>query len=481
VPGTTFDLPGTLRSWERRGLVLFLVLVLAFGVLVEVRSAFLQRRMTDLGIYLRGAWAVRTGGDLYQVCDENDWHYNYPPLLAILLTPLADAPPGADRTGLLPFAVSVAIWYGFNVLCLLLGVHTLAVALESTSTNPEVRCQRPGCRRWWALRAWPVLICLPAIGSALSRGQVNLLLLALVCAMTAAALRGRRFQAGLYLAGAICLKVIPAFLLLYPLWRRDVRWLLGCALGLLVGLGVIPALVFGPAAALDSYRAFANVVLHPGLTEGGNSESRAKDLLELKGSDSQSLLAVIHNLSHLDRATRPANALPAVRLAHWIVGGLLTVWTLWAAGWQVRDGPTVVLFLGALCILMVLVSPICHLHYFCLALPLILGLTAAAWEPLRTQGETPPLGKGLALLFASNVVLSTLPRLPVFEVTRDLGLAAWAALLLWLAGVVVLRARTRCGTGLWLGRRFNRSLSRVVGPGGDECAARIGMARRAQI
>ena len=67
--------------------------LLAFGVLVEIRSAYMRRRMTDLNCYLRAAWAVRQGGaDLYHVFDDNGWHYNYPPLFAILLTPLADPP-----------------------------------------------------------------------------------------------------------------------------------------------------------------------------------------------------------------------------------------------------------------------------------------------------------------------------------------------------------------------------------------------------
>jgi len=43
---------------------------------------------------------------------------------------------------------------------------------------------------------------------------------------------GKSFQAGLWMAGPICLKVFPAFLLVYPFWRRDFRSLLPlCALG----------------------------------------------------------------------------------------------------------------------------------------------------------------------------------------------------------------------------------------------------------
>ena len=37
-----------------------------------MRSAFMQRRMTDLGVYLRAGWAVRSGADIYDVTDDND-------------------------------------------------------------------------------------------------------------------------------------------------------------------------------------------------------------------------------------------------------------------------------------------------------------------------------------------------------------------------------------------------------------------------
>ena len=83
-----------LRRLERWGLLALMVLFAGFGVATEVRSAFLRRPMTDLQVYLRAAWAARSGGDIYAITDDNGWHYHYPPLLAIALIPLADAPAG---------------------------------------------------------------------------------------------------------------------------------------------------------------------------------------------------------------------------------------------------------------------------------------------------------------------------------------------------------------------------------------------------
>jgi hypothetical protein len=84
------------------------------------------------------------------------------------------------------------------------------------------------------------------------RGQVNLLLLALLCGTAAATLRGRRFRAGLFLAGAICIKVIPAFLLLFPLWRRDGRCLLGCLFRLRILLLFLLHSAHTPRSRTDS-------------------------------------------------------------------------------------------------------------------------------------------------------------------------------------------------------------------------------------
>jgi hypothetical protein len=429
--------PPWLTAWEKRALLAFLGLVVAFGLLVELRSAFMERRMGDLVVFLRTAWAVRTGRDIYTITDHNGFHYHYPPLFAILLVPLADPPPWADHAGMLPYPVTVALWYVLNLVFVAAAVHLLACALEQRSPDPAVRSQPAGCRRWWALRLVPVLLCLPPIGHTLMRGQVNLLLLLLVCGTAAALLRGRSWQAGLWLAGAICLKVIPAYLLLYPLWRRDYRCLAGCALGLVLGLGLIPAAVLGPARTLAYYREWSQVLAAPGLGIGEDS-SRGKELLEANASDSQSFEEVFHNTLHPDRATRPQQRSFAAHVFHWLAGGLLTGLTLTAGRrrWRGRpaeaDGPETVLRFGALVQIMLLLSPVCHLHYFALSLPLVMGMLALAWERREV------LPRWVALVLAANVVASVLPHIPELFVLRDLGLAAYAAVLLWLAGWLLL-------------------------------------------
>jgi hypothetical protein len=421
------------NRWERLSLWLLLVVAVGFGVFVEIRSAGLKRRMGDAGVYFRAAWAARQGGEeLYTITCNSGWHYCYPPALAILIAPLADPPPGTDTSGYLPFVVSVAIWYVFSLLCLVAGLHVLASALEATSPDPAVRGQPRGTRRWWALRLYPLLACLPQLGGGLVRGQVTALLLAFLCAFIAALVRGRRWTAGLWLAAAICLKIIPVLLLVVPLWRRDGRCLLGCALGLLLGLFVLPAAAFGPARAVDCSRQLYEVLLAPAAGVGSD-DSRRLELTSVTRTDSQSFQATLHNTLHPDRLTRPLEASVAVRLTHWALAGTMLLLTLVALGRGPTDPHKTTLLVGAVILTMILTSPVCHLHYFALAVPLVMGLVVQ-----RVHASVFP-GWRLTLLMGAYFAGTALPSLSEIRLLRDGGLAMYAALLVW--AVACLSAR----------------------------------------
>jgi hypothetical protein len=94
--------------------------------------------------------------------------------------------------------------------------------------------------------------------------------------------------------------------------------------------------------------------------------------------------------------------------------------------------------LAAACLmqLMVLLSPVCHLHYFVVQVPLLLALLAR-W-PAAGYGRL-----ALPAVLAVNAVLQTMPHLPQADLLRDTGAAAGGTLLLWGAGVVVLFRRGR--------------------------------------
>ena len=423
-----------LSKGQKLGLVFSVLLLVGFGVLVETRGAFLKRRMTDLNVFQRAAWSVRSGSNMYHTTDDNGWHYNHPPLLAILLVPLADAPAGADRSWMLPYPVSVGLWYLITLACGFAGAHILANALEESSPEPAVRNQPRFCRRWWALRMLPILIGLPAIGRTQMRGQVGLLIVLLLCGMSAAVMRGQRFRAGLWLAVSICIKLIPALLLLLPLWRRDSRMLAGCALGLALGLGLIPALAMGPRRTADAYHTYFNETLWPGVT-GDSKGSRGRELIGLAGTDNNAPVAVMHKIMYPDRPSRPWEAVPGIRTAHWAIAGLLTGLTLAAAGWRKPDaGSRELIFLGSLTVLMWIVSPVFHPHYAAMWVPLLIVLVAMNWD----RYGYPRISLAWRLIFGLLVLAHLLTVIPGLEIMRDGGLVLYSALALWGGSTVML-------------------------------------------
>ena len=413
---TLTDAP--MRTVQRRTVIALVIAAVVLGVVVEVRSAFLKRRMTDVVCYLRGAWAVRAGENLYAVTETSGWHYNYPPFLAILLWPLAEPAPGATPIVALPYPVSVAVWYILGVAGFALAVHLFAAAVEAGFARPP---RRYGSL-WWSMRLVPLLVVLPAAARTLARGQVNTLVLALLAGWAAGLVSGRRVRAGACLAFAICIKVIPAFLILHPLWRRDRRCLGGLALGLVIGLVVLPVAASGPREAFVQARTLYETTLLPGMGGTGDG-SRSAELTSMTSTDSQSILYVLHNLRFSNPWARDAVAAPWTRVAHWAIGGVLTLVTLLVFGRRPATPRNEVAFLGALMTIMTVITPVNHLHYFVFCLPLAAALCAGPRSWIKTAA--------LGMFLVMNVG-SLLPIL----LLRMYGTTTASALLLWAVALL---------------------------------------------
>jgi hypothetical protein len=413
-----------LGNSEKIGVALFFLMLVVFGGLVEQRSAFLTRRMGDLDVFLRAAWAVRNDADLYEITSDNDWHYIYPPLYAILLTPLADPPRNADPSGYMPYALSVAICYLINLLSLLVGVHMLASALEERVLGAG---QPAYCRRWWMLRLWPVLICFLPIGHTLMRGQVNVIVLASLCAALAGWIRGQSFRAGLCLAFAICIKVIPAYLLVYPLWKRDGRALAGCSVGCIAGLVLIPVLVFGPSKTVTHYHTYAKVFFGP-FFNVIDDPTNHDEILGVNASDSIGVRDALHNWMYTGPEKRPEDMHLVAKAAYLLLGFAMTFLTLWPGTWRrsdstMRDAHQ---FAG-LIVLMTIFSPVCHSHYLLFCLPIVMSLLVYAWQNQPTIRVPWPL----TTCFVVYVLTMAIAYLPGLEILKDRCAALFATLPLW--------------------------------------------------
>src|SRR5207249_4470893 len=196
-------------------------------------------------------WAIWSGDNLFNITDWHGWHYQYPPAMAILFAPFENPlpeplpvlGPGERRTELntpwgygvpnhrfyglhrenLRFFWIVALWYFLSVGFCMFAAYAVACVLEGRRLNippPESAKER---RRWWNLRLLPMLVCAGSIGTDLSRGQVDLLMLAAIALWMYLAVNTTiDGLAGLILSFPATVKLVPPLFLLYPFWSR--RW-----------------------------------------------------------------------------------------------------------------------------------------------------------------------------------------------------------------------------------------------------------------
>ncbi len=434
------------------------IVLLVFGAITVKRSVYADSRKTDAGVYFRAAWAVSAGIDPYIIVDDNGWSYTYPPPFAVASLPFSEPPivqgadgkPATDPRGWsgIPYTPAVIIWYILGCIPLILACEWLARSIALSSPCSEVRNMPRFCRRWWQDRLIPAVICIVGIGSTLGRGQSNTMLLLCIVGLIWWSLRGRSFRAGLWIAAAAAIKVFPAFLGLFALLRRDWRMVAGCFVGGFLFLAVLPACVVGPARAWELNRRFLQVMILPNATDfagtgSGEHDAKVKEFQRVR--DNQSIAVIVHaalNLSDVKRLSDMENkeveSDPIAKIAHAVIGGgmvLLSIFAWWRLHRQKNPWETL-LTVGMLTCVMMAISPVCHLHYFMLGIPLV-GALWAIWLERGPTGQPGPL---MWLFFGIYFALNLIPRFgdgafEVFRVTRFLGLAQYGNLLLWAAGL----------------------------------------------
>lgn len=426
-----------LRRWERNTLFGVLLLVTAFWALTVHRSAYQEVRRTDATVYFRAGWAIRNGMNPYEVPDDRNLHFAYPPVVAVMFSPLADAPPGVEREWMLAYEVSITIWILLSILATFVAVHWFALALEEGTRIRSLRSPPMGSRRWWYTRMLPIYVCIVPIGGTYSRGQITPFLLLFIAGMVLASVRGKRFVSGLWLAAAICAKIIPGLLLIFPMLRRDFRALAGVAVGILIGVVVIPTAELGVTGAIEVHEQFADHMIRPAFGLGGTSTMQ-KEMMSMKRPGCQSIKAIIHNYQHWDRETRPDKASTFTNLAHVSIAAVLIAGLVFAYGWRrEHDAVGMMTMVGGLLTVMCIVSPESHTHYFCFPIPLVMALAFRSIE--SDPSRLIPQPRTLALLIFAGFCFA-LVSIPFWEMRREAGIPLYAAMLLWIAAIRQLRS-----------------------------------------
>jgi hypothetical protein len=103
-------------------------------------------------------------------------------------------------------------------------------------------------------------------------------------------------------------------------------------------------------------------------------------------------------------------------------------------------------YFGCLCVLMILISPVAHAHYYALALPLLTGLHARG--QLDRPGQAATSARMIAVMAVWAVLTSViLLPYPIPMRLREAGLGTAATVGLWAFGLVVVARRPRQTAG----------------------------------
>lgn len=443
-------------------------MLLAFGGLMERRTALRHEPMTDLSVFCIASGAVWSGQNPYSIPDWHGWHYQYPPALAIAFLPLAEPipvsadalPPEKLRTaantpygygiegknyyGLhadnAHFFFSVAAWYLLSVLGILFSAHAIGCALEGKilrSPPPEDSAQR---KTWWLRRLLPLAVLAGSLGTDLSRGQADILMLTAIAAGIYFLTAQKSFRAGLCLALPATIKLFPPFLLAYPFLRRQWRAGFGVIAGLFILLIALPVATLGPQRTQELYQCWFEVLAKPALGHGTDT-SRQSELTGMGSTDNQSLLAAIHNWTHhaQPRGQRPLAAAAWERNLAYAIGAVMIAGVLFIIGWRRTDTPHQLCIIAGLLVgLALLINPVVHNFYYLLLLPLVaalldLGMAKRNWKILL------PI-----LVFALADLLARGPG--IGPVLRDTGVTTLSLIWLLVVGATVLWEQKKSAT-----------------------------------
>ena len=213
--------------FQRKWLGILLVLGLAWGVGISTfyRGAVSPKQRTDLTVFLSAGRMIAEGraGHIYGIENVRHWHYNYPPILAVLLAPFSKWPLGA----------TVSLAYLLSVVCL------IGTAILSRRFPDNARAAP-----WQITLA--MIFCLPMFLNTLTRGQFGIITLFFMAGIFYNYLAGRKVLTGLLLAFAVTLKISPlAFLVFFFLMNREWKILLNAMVGFAIFFFLLPSLVIG--------------------------------------------------------------------------------------------------------------------------------------------------------------------------------------------------------------------------------------------
>jgi len=344
--------------------VALFILVIGLGANTVYRSGphrFGDRRWgskahrTDFTAYREAGIAVWDGADIYNTRNVRGWMFMSFPVVAVVMAPFA----------------MVNVFWGSLIW------YVLSVLMAGASARLSARLARqaiPDCEvsEFW-LTVFAVVLMLPVTMSAIVRGQPSLLMMFLLTASVACYLQKRDWLAGFCLMGAIAIKVFPALLIGYFLWKRRFRLLIAMAVWSLVLLLLVPSIVFGVRGNMEFLQKWNRNIAASAYktdTEGVHF----KYTFSGQVPRNQSVKGAVTRLIAQGDYT-PSTITAGNRISLGINLALLLI-TAWACrkGNGMPEQPLTALQLCGVIPLMLFVSPVAWNHYYsAMAIPVTVG------------------------------------------------------------------------------------------------------------
>ncbi len=397
------------RHWPS---ILLAATLVGLGWNVYYRAVVSEKQRSDFVMLHAAGRAVLDGTDIYEVRHPRGWPFYYPPTMAAAMAPLA----------VLSLGPAVLVWYGINVVSLLWVGRRLVQVCDEIAERPIGP---------WVVAA--LLVNFGPIAISLQRGQVTLVLLALMVEAFWCYRRGSSVWCGVWIALATALKVYPGLLILPLLMRRDGRGLVGFGAGLFLFLWLVPVLVMGSDAGMTATREWVGGILIPFFTDAGYAERKVFSEFNQFAANNQSLFGVgarwlcggslpEHEpfaLSVADLPTAAARAFSAI-----VSLALVAVMAVVALQKRPRNGIGEAIVWALPMAAANLISHVGWHHYFVTSSVLYaLAITAILrTKPGRSRG-------GIVISLGGSVVSNWLHL--AFLICRQIGFLMWGTLLLW--------------------------------------------------
>jgi hypothetical protein len=363
---------------------------------------------TDFTVYTIAGQTMLYGGDPYSVANSRGWKYIYPPLFALLVSPLGDFDP----------QIQVLVWFAVSVL-LAWGCLRECVRIAEAVLPDEPRRGVFGPIPTWIGAAAVTAAAVPAL-NCLQRGQTGIAVLYFLLVgfrwLVESKSAAWSLAAGALLALPIVLKATPvvpvAFVLgvqavsawcaadRVPRIARSVASAAGMALGLALFLLVVPAAIVGWDANVRHLGTWWTTVASQ--EEGALNQDYAGDNTTERN---QSLTNAVHRFGNWlagepqplsgvwapatpeSAATRPMDG-PLVKMLLSLVRGAAAC-LLVMVGWRVgrsNDSLGLAVGLSLAYLATLVVCQIARGHYFAIWLPTV--MFTSIWLERHRQPRT---------------------------------------------------------------------------------------------